>query len=316
MLTFTIRGGPHRHARGVPGVWGDIKLDYEVMNANDIFSAMLKRRPYEICEFSLANYLMLASRGETWVRALPIFPNRAFRHGTLTVRKDSPLNFPGQLAGCRIGVEDYSMSAAVWVRGLLYEQYQVSHRDLTWVTPPDQRFPPPGDVRMEFRSEDLEELLAAGDVDVIIGMHLADSKLPTECRRFRTLLPDAEAAEVEYYARTGIYPINHCVVVREDVLALKPRLPEVLISAYEYAKSRAYGEQADSSRPPWAECAPHAAFARSSADPLLYSLTPVNRHVVITLAKELQRQGFIEHLPDIDGSFLPMSAPSEFHQPL
>jgi 4,5-dihydroxyphthalate decarboxylase len=303
--SFTIRGGAHPHVAGVPGRWGAFDLGYEVMNANDIFSAMLKSRPFEICEFSLANFLMLKAAGEDWLCALPIFPNRAFRHATLTVRRDSALARPEDLRGLRLGVEDYSMSAAVWVRGLLWDEYRVAHQDLTWVTPHDQRFPLPAGVAVQYDDAPLEPLLAAGRADAIIGMNLADARLPAEQRQFRPLLPNPLQEEARYFEKTGIFPMNHCVAIRRDVAKAHPGLSEAVARAYVSAKNAAYRAQTDPTRPPWADCARHPAFLATPRDPLQYGMTPANRTVVESLGRHLLRQGFIAAVPPVDSLFLP-----------
>ena len=95
------------------------RLRYTTAPLRDVFFRMLTERSYEVCEFSLANYLMLKDRGADWLHAVPVFPYRAFRHSTLYVRKDSPLREPADLRGKRIGVPDFSMTAAVWTRGIL-----------------------------------------------------------------------------------------------------------------------------------------------------------------------------------------------------
>ena len=118
-----------------------VRLAYEAMRVQDIFVAMLESRRFEVCEFSLANYLTLRSTGHDWLTAVPVFPYRAFRHGLAVTRRDSALTSLTQLSGKRIGVEDYSMTAAVWFRGLLEDEYGVDPRSITWVTRRKQRSP-------------------------------------------------------------------------------------------------------------------------------------------------------------------------------
>jgi 4,5-dihydroxyphthalate decarboxylase len=306
--SFTIRGGAHPHVLEVPGQWNAFTLGYEVQNANDIFSAMLKSRPYPVCEFSLANFLTLRAQGEKWLTALPIFPNRAFRHGTLYVRRQSDLLEPSQLRGARVGVEDYSMSAAVWVRGFLWDDYGVDHGSITWVTPSSQRFDPPPGATLEYDDRPLEELLADGAVDAIVGMHLKDSKLDESERRFRPLLADPRKTEAAYYRKTGIYPINHCVAIRSDVLDANPGLDEAVADAYVHAKASAYRKQGNPARPPWVGCATHPIFESVDRDPLEYGLTKSNRHVIETLTSYLERQGFAQGMPPIEDLFLSPAA--------
>src|SRR5258708_7289552 len=128
-----IRGGDYEHTLDIPGEYRDgIRIGYAPMRVQDIFVAMLKERRFQPCEFSLANYLILHAGTDRWLTAVPVFPFRAFRHSLAVTRRDSTLTSLDQLAGTRIGVEDYSMTAAVWFRGLIEDEYGVDHRSITW----------------------------------------------------------------------------------------------------------------------------------------------------------------------------------------
>ena len=112
-----VCGGDYEHTFAIAGEYaGGLRLAYKPMRVQDIFVAMLKERRFEVCEFSLANYIILRARGEHWLTAVSVFPFRAFRHSLAITRRDSKLTGLDQLAGKRIGVEDYSMTAAVWFR--------------------------------------------------------------------------------------------------------------------------------------------------------------------------------------------------------
>src|SRR4051812_39499257 len=250
---------------------------------------MLERREFEVCEFSLANYLVLRTRGEDWLTAIPVFPQRAFRHALPVTRRDSPLSGLAQLAGKRVGVEDYSMTAAVWLRGLLQDEYGVEPGAITWITYRRQRLALPADARVEIVDEDLESLATTGAIDAMLGFSTRDSTLPAAERRLRSVQPDPGAAERDYYARTEIHPINHCVVIRSDVLEARPHIAQAVSAAYEDAKARGYRNN------PAAMTLPSGV----AGDPLPYGLTPLNRHVVATLAGYLERQRFISRAPDI-----------------
>jgi 4,5-dihydroxyphthalate decarboxylase len=268
---------------------------------------MLERRHHEVCEFSLANYLTLRGTGQDWLTAVPVFPFRAFRHSLAAVRRDSPLANLAQLAGTRVGVEDYSMTAAVWFRGLLRDEYGVDHRSITWVTREKQRFPFPSGAPVEKTAQDLETLLHNGGIDAFLGMSLRDSALPPAERRLRPLIRDAQAEEEAYFARTGIYPIHHCVVIRNDALAREPALADAVFGAYAAAKERAYRRQLGTTLAPWGNAHWSSVFQRFGGDPLPYGLTPANHAVIDLLAGYLREQGFIEMKPAIDGVF---AAPS------
>jgi 4,5-dihydroxyphthalate decarboxylase len=289
-----IRGGAYAHTQAIAGTYHGIEIAYETRKVQDIFSAMLERREFEVCEFSLANYLVLRADGADWLTAIPVFPHRAFRHALAITRRDSPLSGLAQLAGKRVGVEDYSMTAAVWVRGLLEDEYGVNLGAITWVTYRKQRLALPPHANVEIVDEDLETLVTGGVIDAMLGFSTRDAAQPEAARRLRTVEPDPAAAEHAYYARTAIHPINHCVVIRTDVLAAQPQIAQAVASAYIDAKARAFHVN------PAALALPSGVVG----DPLPYGWTPLNRRVTLTLARYLERQGFIADIGDIDALFL------------
>ena len=301
---IVIRGGDYEHTLGIAGDYANVRLEYEPMRVQDIFVGMLESRRFEVCEFSLANYLTLRATGQDWLTALPIFPYRAFRHSLAVTRRESDLTSLDQLAGKRIGVEDYSMTAAVWFRGLLEEEYGVDHRSIVWVTRPKQRFAFPPNTRVETAERDLEEMLCDGAIDALLGFSLRDTRLPANQRRLRPVLRDSQAVEQEYYERTSIYPINHCVVVRNDVLEKHRSVVDAVCSAYASAKERAYRRQLGTTLAPWGKAHWTRTFELFGGDPLPYGLTPVNRLVIERLASYLEEQGFVAAVPEIDKLFV------------
>jgi 4,5-dihydroxyphthalate decarboxylase len=300
-----IHGGDYEHTFTIGGTTtGGARIAYESMHVRDIFVGMLENRSYEICEFSAANYMTLRGRGETWLKAIAVFPYRAFRHSFAITRRDSPIESLAQLAGKRIGVDDYSMTAAVWFRGLLADEHGIDHRDITWTTPRKQRFPFPSDARVETTDADLEGLLCGGQIDVLLGFKLRDQALPAAERRLRPVLRDAQADEAEYYRRTSVYPIMHCVVIRSDVLERHPGIETDVAQAYADAKARAYQRQLGTTLAPWAKAHWTRSFELFGGDPLPYGTTPVNRMVLEKLAGYLRQQGFIESAPPVEEIFL------------
>lgn len=304
MPEITIRGGDHEHVLGIAGDYTGVRLGYEAMRVQDIFVAMLETRCFEVCEFSLANYIVLRASGQHWLSAIPVFPFRAFRHGGAITRRDSGLSDLSQLSGKRVGVEDYSMTAAVWFRSLLQQEYGIDHRSITWVSYHKQRLPLPRDARVEFTSNDLEETLLEGGIDAMLAFSIKDARLPPSQRRLRTVLADPQAVEQDYYRRTGIYPINHCIVIRNEVLERVPALASTVYEAYAAAKARAYQRQLGSTLVPWGKGHWERSFELFEGDPLPYGLTPINRRVVEQLAQALHEQGFIDCVPDIDSLFI------------
>lgn len=307
---IVIRGMEYEHTLGVPGVHGNVTLGYAPMRIQQTFDAMVPGRALEVCEFSLANYLTLRGTGNDWLTAIPVFPYRAFRQSLAVTRKDSALSDLRELAGRRVGVEDYSMTAAVWFRTLLREEYGVDHRSITWVTRRAQRLPRPAGAKVETTDADLETLAGEGAIDALLAVSSRDAKLPPRERRLRTVLRDPEAEERAYYERTRIYPIHHCIVVRNDVLERFPGIVDVLYGAYEGAKKRAYERRLGATLMPWASRHWTRTFDIFGGDPLPYGWTPANRAIVERLAANLHEQGFIPAVPDVDRLFaMPATAP-------
>jgi len=307
MAAVKLYGGDYEHTLDLAGQCEGISIDYLVRPLLEIFEGMLNNRAYETCEFSLSNYIMLKDRGANWIHAIPIFPYRAFRHSTLYVRKDSPMRGPSDLKGKLVGVPDYSMTAAVWTRGILAEQYGVKWSDMRWVASGRQRFMTLEGLTVDVTNSDLETDLIEGRIDALLTPTLADEKKPASERKLRSLIDDVQRAEEEYVAKFGIYPINHVVVIRDDILQQLPALPRALFDLYSQAKDRAYKRRLGATLMPWGMRYWNKGFDQFNGDPLPYGLTPLNRDVVGRLAGFLYDQKLISRQPDIEGLFVPAS---------
>jgi 4,5-dihydroxyphthalate decarboxylase len=301
---IVIRGMDYEHTLGIAGVHRNMRFGYEVMSVRKTFVAMVPGRALEVCEFSLANYLTLRGTGHDWLTAIPVFPYRAFRHSLPITRKESALTSLSELAGRRIGVDDYSMTAAVWFRALLREEYGVDHRSITWVTGPVQRLPRPAAAKVETTDRDLETLLNEGALDALLSIEPRDARLPAAERRLRRLLPDPEREERAYYERRRIYPIHHCIVIRNDVLERFPGIADALYGAYEAAKSRAYERRLGTTLVPWSSAHWTRTLDLFGGDALPYGWTAANRSIVERLAANLHEQGFIPGVPEVDRLFV------------
>jgi 4,5-dihydroxyphthalate decarboxylase len=299
-----VTGGDYEHTLGLAGVRDGIDIRYATAPLRDVFLRMLTERCYQACEFSLSNYLMLKDRQADWLHAIPVFPYRAFRHSTLYVRSDSPLREPSDLRGKRVGVPDFSMTAAVWTRGILADQYGVQWQDLHWVVSGTQRFSTLPGVTIETIDGDLESLLVERKIDALLTPQTVDERKPAGERKLRSLIADAQAAEEAYLRTFSIYPINHVVVIRSDVLQRLPALPGVLFKAYEQAKARAYARRLGATLVPWGARHWEKIFDRFGGDPLPYGLNGINRKVVSTLARFLHEQKLIERQPELDSLFI------------
>ena len=302
-----IYGGDYEHVLGLSGIHEGIEIQYVIRPLLEIFEGMLNNRTYEACEFSLSNYIMLKDRKADWLQAIPVFPYRAFRHSTLYVRRDSPLQDPSQLRGKTVGVPDYSMTAAVWTRGILAEQYGAHWSEIKWLASGRQRFSVMPGVAVKVVDEDLEAALIEGRIDALLTPHTEDEVKPAGERQLRPLIADPQGAEEAYLESSGVYPINHVVVIREDTLKRLPNAPRALFDAYGQCKGAAYKRRLGTTLMPWGQRHWTKVFDQFGGDPLPYGLNAINRKVVNKLSGFLYDQKLIASAPDVDSLFVAAS---------
>lgn len=291
--TIEMVGNDYPFFKYVSGERNGLDLRYNPVGPGQAFKAVLDNTPFEVNEFSLANYTLMCDRGIGWMTAIPVFLNRAFRHGSLYVRSDSDLTHPSQLRGKTIGAREYTQTAGVWWRGTMIDEYDLHWTDLKWVAGPEQRFTPPEEAAVQTIHGDLEQMVIDGDIAAILSPGVQDGKKPEAERKLRSLFPDTEAAERDYFARTGIYPLNHAVVIHENTLAKFPHAPKTLFDAYCASKKQFYEEGGNLN--PWGDGV--------DEDPIPFGLTDKNREIVQTLFRYLHEQKFISKVPDMDPLF-------------
>lgn len=296
--TIEMVGNDYPFFRYVSGERDGLDLRYNAVGPGQAFKAVLDNTPFQVNEFSLANYTLMRDRGIDWMDAIPVFLNRAFRHGSLYVRRDSDLTHPSQLRGKTIGAREYTQTAGVWWRGTMIDEFDLHWSDLNWVAGLEQRFAPPEEAAVKTVADDLEQMVIDGAIDAILAPSVQDGKKPEAERMLRPLFPDTEAAERDYFARTGIYPLNHAVVIHKSTLAKYPGAPRALFEAYCASKKRFYEEGGNLN--PWGD----EGGDQTNDDPIPFGLTDKNREIVQTLFRYLHEQQFISRVPDIDPLFV------------
>jgi 4,5-dihydroxyphthalate decarboxylase len=223
-------------------------VDIEIGTTDDIFLRMSRGQEFDVSEMSLCAYTVLRSRGIDDLIAIPVFTSRMFRHASVYVAAASPLAEFEQLAGCRIGVPDYQMTAAVWVRELLHSRHGVHPSSAAWLTggvdAPGrvQRIPflPPDGVQVTAigPGSTLSAMLSDGEIDALVSPKAPEGFHTGALRR---LLADPRRAEEEYFAATGIFPIMHTVVMRRSVYDAAPEVARELFDQFDRARAIALG---------------------------------------------------------------------------
>jgi 4,5-dihydroxyphthalate decarboxylase len=220
-----------------------LDLRIQRLSAEQVIQRTMEHQEWEIAEFSLAQYVALCSRGDQSLIAIPVFPSRVFRHGSIFVRADGPHD-PSALGGGRVGVPEWVQTAGIWTRGILSEQYGLDLRSIEWVQAGvnqagrRESVPvtlPPGVSCRSADGETLTDLLEAGSIDAIITARPPSSFTDGSGRTTR-LISDFQAAERAWFNDTGIFPVMHVIVIRRDAYEQARWIAQNLVEAFTEAK--------------------------------------------------------------------------------
>ena len=220
-----------------------IDLNYLVLTPGETFWRMLNNGEFDASEMSLSTYTILRSQGDQRFIALPVFPSRTFRHSSIYIHCASGIQRPRDLRGKRIGVGDYQMTAAVWVRGLLEHEYGLSADEVRWIVaaPVCAGIDLPADIQLSEApsGKSLERLLEAGEIDALISVVIPRSML-AEKPVVKRLIPNYREVETEYYRRTKIFPIMHTLALKTDLFQREPWAAVSLYKAFVQARDLNY----------------------------------------------------------------------------
>lgn len=225
-----------------------IDLTYLRMPVEEAFWRMARTHDFDASEMSLSSYILHRAQGDTSLTAIPVFTSRFFRHGYLFVNANSGIRGPQDLKGKRMGVPEYQITAVVWIRGILEDEYGIKPSDLQWLQGGQEQpgrieklpISVPG-VQITPIPEDrtISQMLADGEIDVMMA---ARAPSTFDGVRVKRLFPNFREVEQDYYKRTGIFPIMHTVVIRTDVLDKYPWVARNLFDAFVAAKDQALRE--------------------------------------------------------------------------
>jgi 4,5-dihydroxyphthalate decarboxylase len=258
------------------------------------FRRMVRERAYDVCELPITTYACAREHGKAFT-ALPIFLVRGFHHGAI-LANTRVVREPRDLEGKRVGVNrGYTVTTGVWARGVLATEHGVDLDEVTWVLSGDEHVaeykPPPNVVPIE-PGRTIDELLAAGELAAAVGVDVRHPDI-------EPLIPDAAEAGFRALRERGHYPINHLVVVKDELLDERPELAQGLFDAFAAAKER-YLEDG--------ELEPLHARVREivGGDPLPYGVD-ANRVTIEELLDHATTQGILRRRPDVDSLFAPVT---------
>jgi 4,5-dihydroxyphthalate decarboxylase len=308
--------------RTLPLLTGEVRVEgvdltyVPIDEPREIFDRMARGEEFDLAEMSLSEYICRYVANECPFVALPVFPSRVFRHSMIAVNRQT-IAAPKDLAGKRIGVPLYTMTAAVYQRGLLEHDYGVDLSGVHWVqgsinhatshgNPAAMPLLRPVDIVQNTSGRSLSDLLDAGELDAVLGTDMPDA-MRTNPDLVR-LFPDFRTVEQDYYRRTHIFPIMHTVVVRRSVYENDPSLGARLYAAFETAKTRAWERIRKvgtlAYMLPWMIDDVDEIDRVFEGDPWPYGVEP-NRPTLNALLIYLFEQGLIANTPAIDNLFAP-----------
>jgi 4,5-dihydroxyphthalate decarboxylase len=294
-----------------------IRLNYVPLGPEEMFWRMSSFKEFDASEMSLSNHVTMVSRGDTSFVAIPVFPSRFFRHSCVFINVASAIGKPQDFKGKRIGVAEYSMTAAVWVRGFLADDYSVKASDVHWFTGGQEepgrkervKLTLPPEIKLEPIADDktLNGMLENGEIDALIS-----ARSPTcfvkGSPNVKRLFPNYKDVEIDYYKRTKIFPIMHALVLRREVYEQHPWTARSLYKAFREAKDRAI-DTLNLSNPlpytlPW--LIPEAELLRDTfgSDWWPYGIE-ANRHVLQTLIRYMGEQGLLARALTVEEIFAP-----------
>ena len=324
-LKLSVAMGHYDRTR--PLVDGDVQIDgvdpiYMLLAPEEMFFRAFRDVAFDISELSLSSFAIKESAGTNPYVGVPVFPSRAFRHTAIYIRTDRGIASPADLKGRRIGTPEYQLTAAVWARALLQEEYGVEPSDITWVRggmedpgrPEKIPVQLPAEVRLENAPADstLSQLLEQGDIDGIIGPR-APSCFERGDSRVGWLFSDPAHAAARYFRRTRIFPIMHVLGVRRELAKEHPWVPMAVFKAFAAAKSIALARLADTSACkvtlPFVEEQLRGAQALLGADFWSYGVAP-NRHVLDYFLAHHHGQGLSRRRLQVEELFHPATLES------
>ncbi|WP_158871421.1 ABC transporter substrate-binding protein [Antarcticirhabdus aurantiaca] len=258
-LSLSVAVGNYDRTRALTD--GRVRIDgvdpvFSVLSPEEMFFRSFRHEAFDVSELSLSSQCVSVSQGTSRYVAIPVFLSRAFRHTSIYVRTDAGIGGPEDLKGRRIGLAEYQLTANVWVRAILEDEYGVKPSDIRWVRggmdapgrPEKIRIELPSDVELSAAPEgrSLNDLLISGEIDGFIGPRAPRCYQEGDPRIAR-LFPDTIGTASAYFQKTGIFPIMHVLGVRRSLADQYPFLPGALLKAFTEAKRLALDELRDTS---------------------------------------------------------------------
>jgi 4,5-dihydroxyphthalate decarboxylase len=280
-------------------------ITYIPLEPEEVFFRAFRYQEFDVCELSFSSYLRVTDNRTSPYIGIPAFVSRIFRHSGIYIRTDRGIRTPQDLKGKTIGLPEYQITAVVWLRGILSDEYGVKPSDIHWrsggIEEPgrDERTPlapiPGLDLQPLPSDKTLSGMLASGELDAVFSAR-APSCFTRRAPKVDRLFPDYRAVEQDYYRRTQIFPVMHLIGVKKELVARHPWLPTSLYKAFAAAKALALEEVRDVNALrvtlPWLTAEASQSAALMGEDFWRYGVKE-NRNEIETLARYAHEQGLV-----------------------
>ena len=293
---------------------------------SELFWRQLRFGDFDVSEMSMSSLMMIRAQGDDRFIGLPVFTTRQFFHTKILVRRDARINAPADLKGKRVGVPEYQQTAALWIRGITQSEFGVTPRDMEfWMEREPSRShagavgfkPPPGvTIHQIPPDKSIGSMMVKGELDAcmfyIRNQNLIDRSSEDLANHpdIKPLFPDSAAESVRYFEKTGIYPINHGMVVKRELAERNPWVVVNLLKAFNAANDIANRERIEhvayhieTGRVP-------AQYRAALAAPLITHGLKANRATLETAASYSLEQGLTPRLLKLDELFAASSLDS------
>ncbi len=319
-LNLSIAIGDYDRVR--PLVDGTATIDgvspaFLTLEPEEIFFRAFRHEAFDIAELSLGSFTVKTAQGDNPYVGVPVFPSRAFRHSGVYIRKDRGIAAPADLKGRKIGIAEYQVTANVWIRAFLEEDFGVPAQSIHWIRggieepgrPEKINIKIPDGIHMTDAppGRSLSDMLLAGEIDGLIGPRTPSVMNPSH-PEIGWLFPDPRRAAIENYAKTRNFPIMHLLGVRRSLVVQHPWLPATLLKAFERSKVLALAKLADTSASkvmlPFVDQQLHDARILMGGDFWPYGVAP-NRACLAYFLHQHHAQGLSQRLVAVEELFHP-----------
>jgi 4,5-dihydroxyphthalate decarboxylase len=299
-----------------------IDLNYLNLPVEETFFRMLRHREFDAAEMSLSSYTVSLFTEDRPFIAIPVFPSRFFRHSSIYINADSGINEPGDLIGKRIGTPEYQMTAPVWIRGILADEYNVPVISVQYLTGGEESPGRPEKLELNLPEKisvapigpgkTLNAMLETGEIHALYTARAPSSfyKTGSGIRRLFEQYPQEERA---YYRKTGIFPIMHCVILRRDIYEKYPWVAQSLFKAFVDAQKIVYEDLRETAALkvmlPWIMSHLDETVSEMGSDFWAYGYAQ-NRKAIETFLRYHHEQGLSPRLLKPEDLFAPESMES------